>query len=342
MTRENPYNSSYKSTSHLSPFPVANFQVDFNLVRNYNSLDMKNTSLVGLIVVLLFFSSGCVPDKYKFTGEFGKPGSGKGEFLSGTDMAINKDGDLIICDAGNSRFQIVSSDDGSPKLVAGEHGTTGYKVQGISGIGVNPLTSDIWLCDLRGNKLVKFDKRGNPIAKAVDKMKYPLDCAVDRMGNVYVIMSKQPALYKYDAQGAFMETIGGTAKAALIYATSIVIYEDYIYVADFGGKKVIKLSLKGEFIREFDKKGVGKYDEEMKGPSSIFVDNSGNLLILDLGDIPILILSPDGEIISRIGTYGNEKGQFLYPRGIVEKPSGEIIVLDNSRNVALTFKKLVQ
>lgn len=300
-------------------------------------MNRKHLCLLAILAVL--FIPGCVPDNYQFETEFGKSGSGRGELRSPTDLCINPDGDLVVCDSGNNRFQILSITDGSSKIVGGEYGTTGFKVQGLSGIGVNPSNGDIWTCDLRGNKLVKFDKRGNPILKVVDKekMRYPLDVAVDRKGDIYVLMSKQPQIYKFDGiAGNFLETIGGTGKAALLFGTSILIHEDTLYVTDYGGKRIIKLSLKGEFLGEFDQKG--DY-EEMRGPSGLFIDAQGNLLVLDLGEVPVVMLDAKGQLVSKIGNFGSEKGQFLYPRGIVARPTGEILVLDNSRNVILNFKK---
>lgn len=291
------------------------------------------------MAVLALFIIGCVPEKYQFDSEFGKSGSGKGEFLSATDMALNPDGDLVVCDSGNNRFQIISSTDGTQKASGGEYGTTGFKIQGLSGCGVNPSNGDIWLCDLRGNKVVKYDKRGNPLLKIVDKerMRFPIDIAVDRRGDIYVLMSKQPQIYKFDGiSGSFLETIGGTGKSALLYATSILITEDHAFVTDYGGRRILQLTLKGEFISEIDKKG--DY-EEMRGPSGLFVDGQGNFLVLDLGEVPVVMLDNQGKLTSKIGNFGSEKGQFLYPRGIVAKPSGEILVLDNSRNVILVFKK---
>jgi DNA-binding beta-propeller fold protein YncE len=296
---------------------------------------MKHPILV-CSVVFLALIVGCVPEHFRFDREFGKAGSGRGEFLSATDLALTSDGHLVVSDSGNNRFQIIDAKDGSMKLAAGEYGTTGFKLQGIAGLGLNPVTDEIWVCDQRGNKLVKFDRSGNPMLRVVDKMKFPIDVAVDRQGNVYVLMSKQPQIYKFDSNGKFLETIGGAGKSALIFATSIVFHQDHLFVADYGGRRVLKLDSNGQFVSEFDKKGDF---EEMRGPSSIFLDEAGNMYLLDLGEVPVVMLSPKGELISKVGSFGNERGQFLYPRGIVALSNKEVLVLDNSRNVVLSFAK---
>ncbi|MDD3146881.1 MAG: NHL repeat-containing protein [Candidatus Riflebacteria bacterium] len=293
----------------------------------------KKTAMLLLISVVL--ATGCVPDKFQYDKEFGKSGSNRGEFLSATDLDITREGNLVLADAGNTRVQVLSTD-GNSILVAGESGREGYKLQSIAGIGVNHLTNDIWVCDQRGNKIVRFGADGTANLKATSKMKYPMDVAIDRTGDAYVIMSNLPEIYKFDSSGNYLATIGGSGKAALVFPTSILIHENHIYVSDFGGKRIVKMNIEGHFVAEF--KDKGEY-EEMKGPSGMHIDKDGNLYILDLGEVPVVILSSSGKFISKIGDFGNQPGSFLYPTGVIAKSSDEIYVLDNSRNTILNFKK---
>lgn len=293
----------------------------------------KKTAL--LLLTALAFSTGCVPNKFQFDREFGKSGSNRGEFLSATDLDLTKDGNLIIADAGNTRYQVLTPD-GNSVVAAGESGREGYKLQSMTGIGANYLTGDVWVCDQRGNKIVRFDSDGTPNLKVTAKMKYPMDVAIDRAGDAYVIMSKIPEIYKYDANGNYLATIGGSGKAALVFPTAILLHDGHIFISDFGGKRVVKLNMEGNFVAEY--KDKGEY-EEMKGPSGMHIDKDGNLYILDLGEVPVVILSPDGKLISKIGDFGNQPGNFLYPTGVIAKSAEEIYVLDNSRNTILNFKK---
>ncbi len=294
----------------------------------------KKTVLM-LCIMSVIFVTGCVPNKFQFEREFGRSGSNRGEFLSATDLEINRDGNLVIADSGNTRVQVLSSD-GNSLLIAGESGREGYKLQSLAGIGVNPLTNDIWVCDQRGNKVVRFTPQGVPDLRIASKMKYPMDVAISRAGDAFVIMSKIPEIYKYDANGNYLATIGGSGKAALVFPTAILIHEEYIYVSDFGGKRIVKMNMEGHFVAEF--KDKGQY-EEMKGPSGMHIDKDGNIYVLDLGENPVVILSSTGKFISKVGDFGNQEGSFLYPTGVVAKSFDDIYVLDNSRNTILNFKK---
>lgn len=296
---------------------------------------MLKKKVVLSLILAVTLASGCVPNKFQFDKEFGKSGSNRGEFLSATDLDLTSEGHLVIADSGNTRIQVLSTD-GNSIMAAGESGREGYKLQSITGIGVNPLTNDIMVCDQRGNKIVRFTAAGQPNMRIVSKMKYPMDVAIDRNGNNFVIMSKVSEVYKYDANGAFISTIGGSGKAALVFPTSILLHNDSIYISDFGGKRIVKLDMEGKFLTEY--KSKGEY-EEIKGPSSMHVDKHGNLYILDLGEVPVVILAPDGQLISKIGDFGNQQGRFLFPTGVIAKSPEEIYVLDNSRNSILNFVK---
>ncbi|MEW6712980.1 MAG: NHL repeat-containing protein, partial [Candidatus Riflebacteria bacterium] len=255
---------------------------------------VKRKSLFVLLLATAL-TTGCVPVKFQFDQEFGGSGSSKGQFLSATNLELNKHGDLVVGDNGNSRYQVIRPD-GSVKMMAGEAGRDGYKLLGMSGIGVNALTDDVWVCDQRGNKIVRFDPEGTPNMKVTAQVKYPMDVALDRNGDAYVIMAKNPKIHKYTSEGQFVEAIGGTGKTALIFPTSILINDSNIFVSDYGGKRILKLDKSGNFVSEFKEKG--EY-EEMKGPSSLHIDKEGNMYILDLGEVPVVQLGPDGKLISK-------------------------------------------
>ncbi len=295
----------------------------------------RKQSWLSLTLALLVFTTGCVPNNFTFEKEFGKSGSGNAEFLSPTDMDIDKDGNLVVADAGNTRFQIISPT-GTFVASGGEFGVDKMKLQSISGLGVDKANNTVWVCDQKGNKIVKFDLDGTPIKKVTKNMKFPMDAAVDKDSNVYVIMSRNSDIFKFSESGEPLGKIGGQGKAALVFPTSIVIHKDIIYVTDFGGKRIVKLDLEGNFIEEI--KSKGEY-EEMKGPSGIHIDDNGNLYVLDLGEVPVVILSPDGKLISQVGTFGNHEGNFLYPTGVIAKTRDDVYVLDNSRNTVLNFVK---
>lgn len=290
-------------------------------------------------LILVSLVLGCVPETFQFSSEFGKSGSGKGEFLAPTDLALMKNGDLLVADSGNNRVQVLSATDGMCKMSFGEYGTTGFKLQGISGVAVNALSGEIAVCDLKGHKVVKFDAAGNPILRFTDKVRCPVDVEFDKLGNMYVLMTKQPGIFKFDPRGRYLDTIGGKGKAAFVFATNLLFKNDHFYVTDYGSRRVVKMTPAGEVVKEITQKGEF---EPLKGPGGIYVDDQENFFVLDLGEVPVSMINKDGNLISRIGAFGKEPGQFLFPRGIVARDSGEVLILDYTRNVILSFKRMAK
>ncbi len=295
----------------------------------------RKQSCLYLALIVILFSTGCVPNNFSFQKELGKSGSGSVEFLSPTDLDMDKNGNLVIADAGNTRFQIISTD-GKVVSSGGEFGLGKLKLQSISGIGLDKDDNIVWVCDQKGSKLVKYDIDGTAIGRITKNVSFPMDVAVDKDNNIYAIMSRKPEVYKYDSKGEFVSKLGGQEKTTLTYPTSIIINNDIIYVADFGGKRIVKMSLDGNFVDEI--KSKGDY-EEMKGPSNIFIDDLGYMYVLDLGEVPVVVLGPDGKLVSQIGTFGKEQGNFLYPTGVVSKDQTDVYVLDNTRNTIINFSK---
>ncbi len=292
--------------------------------------------LATLTVLLLApFFVGCVPETYKFSREFCKPGNGRGEIMSCTDLAMGDKGEIVIGDAGNYRFQMIDPKDGKPQLVAGSYGTDQFSFKSMAGIGVNALTGEVLVCDFRGDKVVLFDKGGTPKLRIYKDVKGPTDAAFDRNGFIYVVMRNGGPIYKYDILGKLVEKIGGTGKSALVAPSSIFVWKDFFFITDTGSRRLVKMDMKGNTILEITQKG--EY-EIMRGPSSVFVDKEGFIYLTDLGEVPVVKFGPDGQFISKLGDLGEGEGKFIYPRSLAVNDKGDVIVLDNSRNCLIVFQ----
>lgn len=298
-------------------------------------LPMKKTTLF-CFVFLVVFAVGCgVPNLYEFEKEFCKEGSAPGELSNPIDLELTPDGNLVVTDSGNNRFQVLDGD-GKLIFVGGEFGNGKLQIKSVSGCAVHRISGDILVCDLKGNKVVRYKKDGKPEIRVIQSVRAPLDAAFDKLGNIYVLMARQADLYKYDQIGNLIGKVGGAGQSALVFPVSMRIRDDIIYIADSGSRRIVKMKLNGDFIAQFNTKG--EY-EPMKGPSSVFVDETGNLFTLDVGDIPVAFLNPDGKLFSKVGGFGDEPGSFMYPRSIVANSNGDVYILDSNRNVIIKYKK---
>ncbi|MDQ4078135.1 MAG: TIGR03663 family protein [Chloroflexota bacterium] len=66
----------------------------------------------------------------------------------------------------------------------------------------------------------------------------------------------------------------------------------------------------------------------MHQPKDLSALPDGTLVVADSGNHRILILEPDGEVVSEFGSFGTEPGQFNEPWGVAVAPDGTIYVAD--------------
>ena len=301
-----------------------------------------NKKFALLISFFALIITGCVPDKFVFEKEIIQTSSKTEQYLGATDLDVTSKGYLVIADSGNKRFQIISPDNNSIFLASdNESVLSKFKLKSLTGLGINSLSDDVYLCDNLGSKIVKYSFiDGKPILKIDKNVNRPIDVAIDKSENIYAIMKSDSKIYKYDSNGKFLGTIGGNGKAVMIQPMSICFSKDYnfIYVADYGGKRIVKLSKTGEFVSEITSKGE---EENLKGPKRVYVDNEDNVYVIDLGSVPVVVFDKEGKLVSKIGTVGqnNEKGEITYPIGIVAKNSSEVYILDNVKNSIFYFKR---
>ena len=77
----------------------------------------------------------------------------------------------------------------------------------------------------------------------------------------------------------------------------------------------------------------GKEDiNQMKRPDYFFLDSNLNILITDFNRHCVSIFSSTGELIHEFGKEGEEKGEFVQPRGITMDSEGRIVIISCNPN----------
>lgn len=108
--------------------------------------------------------------------------------------------------------------------------------------------------------------------------------------------------------------------------SGITILNDRLFVADAQQHKIIVFSLKGDYQREFGKRGIG--NGQFNFPTHIAADPKGNLLVTDSMNSRVQILDADGNFKSEIGNIGDTPGHFGRPKGAAVDSVGNVYVLD--------------
>jgi tripartite motif-containing protein 71 len=103
-----------------------------------------------------------------------------------------------------------------------------------------------------------------------------------------------------------------------------------LYVVDFEGDFVQKLSSSGQPVARFGQKGNAP--GQFAGPTNLTVDRQGNIYVADTNNQRIQKLSATGQAVAQFGQGGDGPGQFWLPSGVAVDDQGRIYVADRGNH----------
>ena len=121
------------------------------------------------------------------------------------------------------------------------------------------------------------------------------------------------------------------------------------FIPDIFGAKDVKLTAEEIIVlcegnpciriynesHQLSRQMISKGEEDihqMKYPYCFFLDSNLNILVIDLKRHCVSIFSSSGELIREFGKEGEEKGEFVQPRGITVDSEGRIVVISCNPN----------
>ena len=153
----------------------------------------------------------------------------------------------------------------------------------------------VYVADRDNNRIQKFDSRGRYLAQQVHDR--PLFLAIDgRNGALYVADIEN--LTKYDAKGKRIASWKGVSVGGIAVDSF-----GYVYITDFAGHAVRKMSPEGVMVGRWGSEGFG--DSNFHYPSGIGVDDLGNVYVVDYMR-EVRKFTSNGEFVRRWSLYGGK------------------------------------
>jgi DNA-binding beta-propeller fold protein YncE len=201
---------------------------------------------------------------------------------------------------------------------------------------------NVWMTDVALHQVFKFSPDGRLLMVLGERgvpgddaghFNRPTDIAVLADGSFYVSDGyRNTRVVKFSADGRFLFQWGrpGTGPGAFSTPHAIVVDPaGHIYVADRQNDRVQVFDAAGSFLREMKSPDIGR-------PYGLALLSQGRLVVADGGEQPkagpdrsgVAILDPTGDLVQRIGRYGNHDGQFRMAHDVASDGLGGLYVVD--------------
>ena len=261
----------------------------------------------------------------------GKYGTGVNE-LDAMGLAIDELNEIIyLADWGNERVQIVSFKGDFIKQFGQD---TLMKPCGIA------ITSEyIYVTDIGLHALFQFNKnnfellnRTGTKGQTDGQFDVPTGLCTDNSGDVYVADSGNNRVCIFSNDFQFKSKLG---IGQLVSPNDVKVTPDcQVVVLDESPECVHFYSRDGHLLSSCVSRGEGP-EYLVSDPWFLCMDPAGNIIVSDLGNHLIKIISEHGHLMHTIGREGDGIGELMYPRGISVSKSGIIFVVSLNDNFSI-------
>ena len=202
-------------------------------------------------------------------------------------VTVLRDGRIAVADTHYHRVVIFDAD-GKVTSMIGSRGTGPGQFEFTVKLTQDP-SGNLYVCEYGGNDRVqKFDEQGNfllqigTVGTEPGEFQRPSGI-VWRDGTLLVVDSINNRVQEFSDDGKFLRIVTDVKKSGLQYPYDIARGpDDTLYVVEWGGGRVTKLSLAGEVLGRFGHSGHNA--SEFWTPWGVAIDSHSKLIVGDTGN----------------------------------------------------------
>jgi sugar lactone lactonase YvrE len=240
------------------------------------------------------------------------------------------------------------ADTGLPPALVRTIGGPGHAAMYPSGVEVDVADGAYVVADTGNNRIERYSAAGTLLwsvggfgtSTSPVRFNNPRDVGVDAAGDIFVADTGNVRIVKLDgATGAFVSTWKGVSpdKISSPIGISVSLFDDQVYVADAGAKKVRIYDTSGTHIRSFGESGTCVFSSIR----DVDAGPNGNVYIANYLKNNVLRMSSTGSCLASWGSKGTGDGQFKNPYGVrvVSDPEAgtAVFVADSNNNRVQEF-----
>lgn len=172
------------------------------------------------------------------------------------------------------------------------------------------------------------------IGDGSDALNDPQAAAVDGSGNFYIYTDKDSTVHKFDPGGKALNTWVAQDKGGkpMAEGSALLVVNDRLLLLDASTGDVVSYALDGSSPQR-------THICDCYFPRGLARSQDGNLWVTDTGNARVLKVSPEGTLLTTVGSRGDAPGQFIEPAGVWESPQGALYVADIGNSRVQTFGK---
>ncbi len=219
-----------------------------------------------------------------------------------------------------------------------------YEVNSPVGVALSPDGERLYVTEMRGDRMVKIlDRDGNLLGSFAPPRTNPGDrapvyIATDSTGRVFVTDRLQHAIFVYDADGNFLDTILSPTLSLSEYIAKHTgltpetgtfaynFFQNVVYYQDENGEEAT----------------LPRPDDAAWAPLGIWFDSQDRMYLTDLTDEAHSVMVVPASVVMaadwldfdlnafQFGTSGQGNGQFLFPNAALRDSKNQIIVSDGN------------
>jgi DNA-binding beta-propeller fold protein YncE len=219
--------------------------------------------------------------------QFGKEGSGQGQFKFPYGIAGDKKGNVYVADLYNGNISIFDEKGKFIKYFEEQDKKT-KSIQAPAGLRI--IGNKIYITDIKSSKVFIFTLDGKKLqeiskgSNEKDILNAPNAVAVDQDDNIYVSDSGNNRVVVYDKKGKYVRIVNGSndGKGSSVFVNPrgvAVNSKGILYVVNNLTHLVYGFDKEGKKVFSFG--GMGDGNEQFYLPNGLYIDNNDQVYITD-------------------------------------------------------------